>query len=214
MQQLTFGTDKAVAIANVASFTQQNNGLCYAARLWTEILPFNLVWILPNNPGPRPVRSVPSWSWTSADGTISLPLKVHKDEPSSVYTYGYLRSGEKLFRNNWDAVKSLICSESLLEVDSLNCLVYKATLKLAGHLCNIDIDKINISFDYSELPSVEELDFLPVLSFQNVSLPPKTKVIQLHKIILQHIPYTKYRYRRVRYFCIMEESIWVEILTF
>jgi hypothetical protein len=213
-RQLTFGTDKAMAMAGIASCIQQNTGLNYAAGLWTEMLPFNLLWIAPNNPGSRPVRSVPSWSWTSVDGKISHPLNVYENETRNLYKYRQRLNGGKLFRSNWDAIKPLISSESLLEEDAVNGLIHKATLKLSGHICKLDMSKINVSFDTSEHPSVGELHFLPVLSFQNASLPPKTKATQIHGIILRQRPDLGSRYERVGYFWTVDTSLTVEGLAF
>ncbi len=77
-RQLTVSTYKAIAIAGVTSIVQQNTGLTYAAGLWKEMLLFNLLWIPSGDPGPRPARRTPTWSWTSVDGRVT-----HKAEAKS-----------------------------------------------------------------------------------------------------------------------------------
>jgi hypothetical protein len=195
-RELTFGTDKAMAIAGVAYFIQLNTGLKYAAGLWSEMLPFNLLWIAPGKPGPRPVRSVPTWSWTSVDGMIYHRLSVHRalDPP--------LPNINIKFRSDWGEVTPLIVDQTLLDEEASNGLVYNATLRLTGTLCKLDMKKVYVTFDISDYPPLEAegLHCLPVLSFQNVNLHPGIVVVQIHGVVLQDKADSKNRYKRVGYF--------------
>jgi hypothetical protein len=171
MRQLTYDTDKAMAIAGVAYVVQQNTGLRYAAGLWSEILPFNLLWTAPSNPGPRPVRSVPTWSWTSVDRKISNRLS------SSGYGYG----------SGWEEVTPLVANETLLDADGKggNGLVHNATLRLSGHLCKLDASKINVIFDIGDHLPVEELYCLPILSIKNARVHPMIQSTQIYGMALR-----------------------------
>ncbi|PNP74270.1 hypothetical protein FNYG_12319 [Fusarium nygamai] len=76
IRNLTNDSDKMMAIAGVAYFIQQSTGFTYAAGLWEETLPFNLLWVAEPGVKRRPSGwSVPSWSWASVDGKISHRLK-------------------------------------------------------------------------------------------------------------------------------------------
>jgi hypothetical protein len=203
MRELTFGTDKAMAIAGVAYFIQQNTGLKYAAGLWSEMLPFNLLWATSGEIGPRPVRYVPTWSWTSVDGMIYHRLHVQHDSSNESTVERMIRSlqkPDKVFRSYWEEVTPLISNETLLVQEASNDLVHNASLQLYGHLCRFDTDKINYNFDVRDHAPIKELHCLPVLAFKNAHLHPKTKCTQIHGILIQHYPNSKNCFTRVRYF--------------
>jgi hypothetical protein len=68
--QLTFRSDRLVAILGVARLMHNKTGDEYVAGLWKEQLPSQLLWA----PSPAKARSsigsVPFWSWISIDGPI------------------------------------------------------------------------------------------------------------------------------------------------
>ena len=121
-----------MAIAGVAYFVQNNTGFKCAAGLWLEMLPFNLLWISPPNPGPRPLRKVPTWSWTSVDGRISQWLNLESENPTS-------RShlDNRAFRSGWKEITLLISDEILTKEEVINEMVHNAVLGLKG-LCRSD----------------------------------------------------------------------------
>jgi hypothetical protein len=69
---LTFGTDKLIALSGIAHEVQAMIKSDYLASLWSSHLPFNLTWA-PNHYQP-PYRSqeyvAPSWSWASIHNTF------------------------------------------------------------------------------------------------------------------------------------------------
>lgn len=216
MRDLSFGTDKAIAIAGVAYFVQQNTGLEYAAGLWIDMLPFNLLWVPPSDPGPRPVRSMPTWSWISVDGVITHRLGVHEKLPND---YTYQAEEVEQFRSKWEDVTPLISDPTLLHKQTVNNLTHMATLKLVGHLCELAMDKIEVTFDSNEdflggelHPSLNGLYCLPVLSFKNPSLPPKTKATQIHGILLQLKSGFTNRFQRVGYFWTVDPEVTADLL--
>ncbi|KAH7153939.1 hypothetical protein DER46DRAFT_612197 [Fusarium sp. MPI-SDFR-AT-0072] len=84
VRNLTNDSDRMMAIAGVAYFIQQSTGFKYAAGLWEETLPFNLLWVVDSGVERRPSgRSVPTWSWASVDGKISHRLKKVNPTPES-----------------------------------------------------------------------------------------------------------------------------------
>ncbi|KAF4627056.1 hypothetical protein G7Y89_g11101 [Cudoniella acicularis] len=212
VRKLTQGTDKAMAIAGVAYFVQQNTGLKYAAGLWREMLPFNLLWFVSGGLGLRPDRFVqdhlvPSWSWTSVDGKISHRLSDRKDE-GRAHT-GTDAGYERTFRCSWEDVNPLITDETLVDEGAINGLVHNATLKLHGHICKLDADKINITFDTRDHSALEELYCLPVLSLKNVHPSIEIKSTQIHGIILRTAVNAKAEacYERVGYFWTVDQSV-------
>jgi hypothetical protein len=70
--QLSFGTDKLIAVAGLAAIAHHNISKNYLAGLWQEYLPFQLLWDILNNPSrsPPPPYRAPTWSWAAVDGGI------------------------------------------------------------------------------------------------------------------------------------------------
>lgn len=70
--QLSFGSDKLIALGGLAAISHHNFSNDYLAGLWQEYLPFQLLWEVMNPVGifsPPPYRA-PTWSWAAADGQI------------------------------------------------------------------------------------------------------------------------------------------------
>ena len=71
-RNLTVSTDKLVAISSIANRIQEESGFTYAAGLWMEALPVDLLWSVSSRSTRDWSKSyrAPSWSWASADGII------------------------------------------------------------------------------------------------------------------------------------------------
>jgi hypothetical protein len=181
-RELTFGKDKSMAIAGVADFVQHNTRFKYGAGLWLEMLPFDLLWTSPPNPGPRPPRDVPTWSWTSVDGRISHRLKLENEMNMSLVT------NKVSFRSGWQNVTPLISDQMLIKEVVINELVHNAVLRVKGLLCRVGVleeEKITVIFDTYDRPKVEEVRLLLVLEFENSAVEPKTGLRQVHGIVLK-----------------------------
>ncbi|KAK5103536.1 hypothetical protein LTS08_002952 [Lithohypha guttulata] len=72
--ELTYEKDRLVALAGIAEVIQHKTGMTYAAGLWKELMPAELLWM--NGEAPKPGQThltdmpwqAPSWSWTSSTG--------------------------------------------------------------------------------------------------------------------------------------------------
>src|SRR3569833_2098066 len=83
-RELTFASDKLVAVSGVAGLVQDRTGEEYLAGLWRKSLPRGLLWQAPHllsgtTPDEAQARTVraklseyraPSWSWASLDGRV------------------------------------------------------------------------------------------------------------------------------------------------
>lgn len=209
VRTVTVAEDKGMAIAGVAYFVQQNTGLKYAAGLWADMLPFNLLWFASGNlAGIRPRRSAPTWSWTSIDGKIShnlISTRWSFDEKSRIGT------SLQDFRSPWAEVNPLIADTNLIEEDPVDNLVHNATLRLQGYVCKLDISKVEVAFDISDVPPQEELHFLPVLSLKDIHSNAKIKTTQMHGIMLRYaeLPNSRvhFRFERVGYFWTVDPAV-------
>lgn len=76
-RQLTFGTDRAPAIAGLVDFYQNQTGHTPLLGLWRETIGYDLTWFIPSDNGssaPKETR-FPSWSWLShLDATDTTKL--------------------------------------------------------------------------------------------------------------------------------------------
>ncbi len=176
-RQLTIATDKGIAIAGVASVIQQNTGLTYSAGLWKEMLPFNLLWLPSGDPGPRPARRTPSWSWTSVDGRVTHRL-----------------------RDDWQSLSLLIFGESLERIEMIGDLVHNATLRLRGQLRPLEPDNVHITFDVDASFAVDQLYLLPGLVFRFAASSHAVTFATLHGIVLHERRKSQGCYTRAGYF--------------
>ncbi|KEZ43450.1 hypothetical protein SAPIO_CDS4636 [Scedosporium apiospermum] len=73
---LTFITDRAIALSAIAQRVKEHSGLTYAAGLWEESLAVDLLWTTKDpKAAARPTSYLgPSWSWISVEGEISKDL--------------------------------------------------------------------------------------------------------------------------------------------
>lgn len=202
-RQLSFGKDKAMAIAGVAFFVQQNVGLQYIDGIWKEMLPIDLLWTAPQISLPRPARSVPSWSWIAVDGRIENPIRVDAD-PIRAASKHYI-SQPQVYRSSWREVMPLTSEEEVLRN-----VAQTSVLKLRGQLFKLDTrasratneqllqaylqlkcqpqqtksapsnsrsEVVKFLFDTSDVPPHDEIYCLPVLSFKNSRFNSRTRVL-------------------------------------
>lgn len=76
-RQLTFGTDRAPAIAGLVNFYQSETGHTPLLGLWKETIGYDLTWFIPGDSGSSAPRETqfPSWSWLShLDATDATQL--------------------------------------------------------------------------------------------------------------------------------------------
>lgn len=81
--QLTYGTDKLIALSGISKLMGLSLGDEYCAGLWRDSLVTDLFWYGPSVKGekcsrPSPYRA-PSWSWASVNGPVSVPLFLDED---------------------------------------------------------------------------------------------------------------------------------------
>ena len=111
--QLTRFDDKLVACSAITKELQPILG-SYAAGLWTDYLPTQLLWSHPRYCGVdghekhnmRP-RSKPSWSWASLDCRVELPYYYDAAQDPDFNTKSYHSSKEPLDLNTCALVKVL-----------------------------------------------------------------------------------------------------------
>jgi hypothetical protein len=122
---LTYTTDKLVALSGIAKLMERALDDKYCAGLWGRNLITQLFWIGPSNgrqlsPQPSPYRA-PSWSWASLDGRISL---IFYDEESY----------KKL-----ETLINIIDCEIETATGDTTGIVTGGTLKLSGWLASIQL---------------------------------------------------------------------------
>jgi hypothetical protein len=225
IRDLTFPADKVNAIVGVADFIQQGTNVKFVAGVWTEMLIFNLLWVLLTEPKARPSRPVPTWSWTSVEGRISHRLKVSSKKSDRLIqllnsslseTRGNavrLRNTKDLAGTAWKRISPHISVESVEPTLESGSLIHNATLALSCHLCDVDLSKVNFIRDI-DLDSTEATVCLPILSFQNTQVHPIGRPLQLHGIALRAkpSPIATCTYERVGYFWTATQAVANEIL--
>jgi hypothetical protein len=78
-RDMTYRSDKLVALSGIASRIQEITGFRYLAGLWYEMLLHDMAWYITTTPytkhqpctRPLPYRA-PTWSWTSTNGEIDF----------------------------------------------------------------------------------------------------------------------------------------------
>ncbi|KAK1782160.1 heterokaryon incompatibility protein-domain-containing protein [Copromyces sp. CBS 386.78] len=90
---LTFPTDRFVALAGIVKTFQRHSGFTYAHGTWREFWPLDLLWMYfqvrrPGESGfvdhTETGLKVPSWSWAAKEGIKRFALVVHPDYQGSV----------------------------------------------------------------------------------------------------------------------------------
>lgn len=124
---LTYTSDKLVALAGLTKVMQQALNDQYCAGLWKSHLVTQLSWSLsgqqpplPSTPRPSPYRA-PSWSWACLDGPISAGWFQH-DFPDKI-----------------DLINVLAC-EATNSLGNTTSTVTRGCLRLAGWLSTIQLD--------------------------------------------------------------------------
>jgi hypothetical protein len=207
--------DKLKAITGVAYFIQKNTGFRYAAGLWQDVLPFNLLWVLSGKRHARPSRPLPTWSWASVNGRISHRLKPQGAFQSfNTMSDIFSTPVEKpQFDSTWHDITPLISNTVVNSTEEVNNLVLNATLTLSGHLHKLSFAEVNVIYDTVHEYNIETLVCLPVLSFKNHQVHPMIRVIQLHGIVLRVTNFEKKaKYERVGYFWTSESQVVQELL--
>ncbi|TVY68029.1 hypothetical protein Focb16_v002343 [Fusarium oxysporum f. sp. cubense] len=214
VRNLTNDGDKIMAIAGLAYFIQQSTGFKYAAGLWDETLPFNLLWVVDSGAKRRPSgRSVPTWSWASVDGKISHRLKKASPtpEPSSVVS---ITVEDSSVSESWEYIESLISNHKIQATHTVNGMAHNATLNLSCKLLTFDPKTMDYLYDTLEHHQQDEIRCLPVLELINERVGLRTRTPQIHGI-LARAPAgnssqgedTWVQYTRVGYFCTKKTNI-------
>ena len=172
--ELTYGTDKLMALSGVSKIVGRSLGDEYCAGLWRKSLVTDLFWFGPSPSGekcsrPSPYRA-PSWSWANMDGQVSF----------SFFPDGQLQYIEPL-------VNILTCEVETATGDPFG-FVTDGFLKLSGLLATIQIqlqpdgewqvffdgiwwdDKVRLYIRLDCTPSTYHLHCLP-LFLDNHQLP-------------------------------------------
>jgi hypothetical protein len=86
VRHLTFATDRLAAILGIAEVIEQGITGSFAAGIWEENLPYDLLWFLPKLFNPDDERKrlsvAPSWSWASTCGAVKFPSRLDGVQPS------------------------------------------------------------------------------------------------------------------------------------
>jgi hypothetical protein len=84
-RNLTFGSDRLVAISGLAKATYLNRHVDYIAGLWKDCLLSGTLWQR-NSPGHKnKTYSCPSWSWASQNSTVSYRSALHRSGDVSMF---------------------------------------------------------------------------------------------------------------------------------
>lgn len=214
VRNLTNDGDKIMAIAGVAYFIQQSTGFKYAAGLWDETLPFNLLWVVDSGAKRRPSgRSVPTWSWASVDGKISHRLKKASPtpEPSSVVS---ITVEDSSVSESWEHIESLISNHKIQATHTVNGMAHNAKLNLSCKLLTFDPKTMDYVYDALEHHQQDEIRCLPVLELINERVGLRIRTPQIHGILARATAGnssegedTWVQYTRVGYFCTEKTNI-------
>ncbi|TXC02510.1 hypothetical protein FocTR4_00015536 [Fusarium oxysporum f. sp. cubense] len=214
VRNLTNDGDKIMAIAGVAYFIQQSTGFKYAAGLWDETLPFNLLWVVDSGAKRRPSgRSVPTWSWASVDGKISHRLQKASPtpEPSSVVS---ITVEDSSVSESWEHIEYLISNHKIQATHTVNGMAHNAKLNLSCKLLTFDPKTMDYVYDALEHHQQDEIRCLPVLELINERVGLRIRTPQIHGILaratagnLSEGEDTWVQYTRVGYFCTEKTNI-------
>ncbi|KAF5971787.1 tol [Fusarium coicis] len=214
VRNLTNDNDKMMAIAGVAYFIQQNTGFEYAAGLWEQTMPFNLLWVVESGEQKRPSGpSVPTWSWASVDGKISHRLKrvVPFPKPGSEVSLAVESSSVS---DSWEYIESLISDLKVQATYTVNGMAHNATLRLSCQLRTFGPSSLSYVYDALEYHERGEIRCLPVLELVNRRVGLLIKPPQIHGILVRAASDTSSQgestwtqYKRVGYFCTEKTNI-------
>lgn len=91
-RKFTDSDDKLVALSAIAQRLQKASGYTYLAGLWFPTLMTDLLWTGYRGRLIHSKYRAPSWSWASADGSISFPL--YSDHQLKTEPIAHFQSGE------------------------------------------------------------------------------------------------------------------------
>lgn len=81
VRKLTNIDDKLPALSGIAALLKNKSGYVYAAGLWKESMPFDLLWRSDQTGDLKSTKErSPSWSWISVDGAIKWPISQQQNE--------------------------------------------------------------------------------------------------------------------------------------
>lgn len=139
VRKLTHIDDKLPALSGIAELFKEKSGDQYAAGLWRNSLPFDLLWRCDQsgNLKDRKTRS-PSWSWISVDGAIKWPVS---QQPYSHTSLDYI-SSTTYFEGGSEGIETCDVSCAL---DGLNEFgrVKSGRIKLKTRLVPANVHKVS-----------------------------------------------------------------------
>ncbi len=186
---LTDRTDKLAAIEDLARFIPFE----FVSELWRNAFEFNLLWAIASPNTSRPDSSIPTWSWASVDGRISHRLLTR---PNSIAERNWLDLTLYVSISN-------IRNHSIIEL-SYQISLFRPMFSLTQFRFLLDIKDIH--------KDDEALRCLTVLSFRNSQRQPDKTRWELHGLILDSISTVGYRYKRIGYFWIADETLVEKVL--
>ncbi|KAK3348995.1 heterokaryon incompatibility protein-domain-containing protein [Lasiosphaeria hispida] len=132
---LTFTSDRLVALAGIARAIQRRTGLSYTAGTWIEMLPHDLLWHGPEESTPRSTPSgapgAPSWSWAAREGQV----RFHDPYSTDVYnTRGAGMKAPPYFARMVDREEPSAPSALALNRNSDEGDISPASIAVAGRL--------------------------------------------------------------------------------
>ena len=84
--QLTFSTDRLIALSGIARKINESRPCDYMAGLWSKDLPHCLLWTY-WDPSPQPKTYIaPSWSWASKSGEVISSGFADRDKSTAYMT--------------------------------------------------------------------------------------------------------------------------------
>ncbi|KAF5674282.1 tol [Fusarium circinatum] len=217
VRNLTNDSDKMMAIAGVAYFIQQSTGFKYAAGLWQDTLPFNLLWKVESGIKRRPYgRSLPTWSWASVDGKISHGLKKIDQVPLSGPILSIADDSSSV-SDSWEVVESLASDPVVQATHVVNGMAHNATLKLSCHLLTFGPSSLKYAYDTLGHHERGEIRCLPVLELVKCRPDLRTIKPKIHGILVRAVSGNSSQgedawaqYTRVGYFCTERTNIHFE----
>ncbi len=208
--QLTHSSDEAMAMASIAPRFAGAHGYRYVAGIWEQTLISDLCWSTPDGmPATKSVASqgtvFPSWSWLSVhDARIDLYCKLEDMKmeyarvsnihivPDTEDTYGNIKEG--ILTLDVRYLHRAISSTTLMKQNGLLRDVQVTLQDPIPGLLYLSLSHILFDEDFG----VETIDcvIMPIAAFD---VPPGEKRWRrsLHALVLQQIPETTGRYKRI-----------------
>lgn len=158
--QLTFATDKLIAISGLARRIQEQTKDHYVAGMWRDTLEFQLCWyaLKPSPPREAGQYIAPTWSWASVDSTVRIPKFGRFNEAKqdtflqiSILTVNLRNSGPDQFGLISEGVLHVSCTLLLnVRICKHSLVEYSMILKHEMIGCSIYLDQEDTYNDISE----------------------------------------------------------------